>query len=391
METMLIGLGAAGNKAAIAVVESGVLDTDHVKLANTTIQDIPEKYKNSDMIIKFSSGLGGCGKEPSKGKKAMYGAITTREVEFGAMITPSTKQIILVTSTEGGTGCGATPIVAKYFEAMNLPVHIFAFIGFQDEARGISNTLNFFKELSSNVILHTIQNSAFMDYTGSYTKAEDAANVEFVNQVEILIGSKMIASSQNIDATDHYKVATTPGYMDIKHISLRGVKNTDMANKAIITAFENGNNLDYTNSCKRLAIIINASEKVCDAVDEHFEVIKRYTGEPFEIYRHIQDDGTDDYIDIIVSGLAYPEKEIVDMSNQYSTLKNKLNAGNKGFDEIFANIEFDDSNDEFDMDVRNINKPSDTDSIFSELVNAGKKDATTGFKNVVVKGNNSEY
>ena len=81
----------------------------------------------------------------------------------------------------------------------------------------------------------------------------------------------------------------------------------------------------------------------------------------------------------------------LDLHILYSTLKNKLNAGNKGFDEIFANIEFDDSNDEFDMDVRNINKPSDTDSIFSELVNAGKKDATTGFKNVVVKGNNSEY
>lgn len=369
METLVLGVGAAGNKAVIAALENEIIDESHAKLLNTTISDIPEKYKNTDVIMKFSSGLGGCGKEPSKGKKAIFTAITTHEVEFGSIVPLGTKQVAIVTSTEGGTGSGATPVIAKYFEAMNLPVHIFAFIGFQDEARGINNTLNFFKELSSNIILHTIQNDAFKDYTGNYTKAEEAANEEFASQLEILIGSKMIPSSQNIDDTDHYKIATTPGYMDIKHIDLTGMKNTEMVDKAIISIFENGNNLDYTASCKRLAIIINASQKIQDAVDEQFKVIKRYTGEPFEIYRHIQNNNDTDYMDIIVSGLAYPEKSIIDMNTKYTSIKNKLNASTKGFDEIFADMNMDDDEDEFNMDVRTINKPSDAESIFSSLVN----------------------
>lgn len=393
METLLIGIGAAGNKAAIDVIECGVLDQTHVRLLNTTIKDIPEKYKNSEMIVKFSSGLGGCGKEPSKGKKAIYNAITSHEVELGSMVPLGTKQVVLVTSTEGGTGCGATPIIAKYFEAMNLPVHIFAFIGFQDEARGISNTLNFFKELSNSVILHTIQNDAFKDYTGNYTKAEEAANIEFATQLEILIGSKMMPSSQNIDDTDHYKVATTPGYMDIKHIDLTGIKNTEMADKAIITAFENGNNLDYTTGCKRLAIIINASERVQDAIDEQFKVIKRYIGEPFEIYRHIQDNHEGDYIDIIVSGLALPERSIIDMNSKYTSIKDKLSATSKGFDEIFAGIDLNDDEDGFDMDVRTINKPSDTESIFSKLVNIsdGKTESKPKTKTKVARNITEEY
>jgi cell division GTPase FtsZ len=155
------------------------------------------------------------------------------------------KQVVLVASTEGGTGCGATPIIAKYFGLMNLPVHIFAFIGFQDEARGINNTLRFFKELGDNVILHTIQNDCFKDYTGSYSKAEDAANKEFCKQFRILLGYDMVNSHQNIDDTDHYKIATTPGYMDIKHIQLSGAKNVETTNKMIVDAFENGCNLDY--------------------------------------------------------------------------------------------------------------------------------------------------
>jgi hypothetical protein len=266
---------------------------------------------------------------------------------------------------------------------MNMPTHIFAFIGFQDEARGISNTLKFFKELSSNVILHTIKNDHFKDYTGSYSKAEDAANLEFAKQVEILLGCKMVPSNQNIDDTDHYKISTTPGYMDIKHIDLTGCKNVTGTDSAIAEAFDNGCGLDYTHGCKRLAIIINASESVQNAIDEHFEVIKRYSGEPFETYRHIQETGNEDYMDVIISGLAYPEKSMIEMSTRYNSIKDKLNTGTRSFSDIFADINVDDSDDEFDMDVRRVNNPTDVASIFGNMVTK-EEPKQTAINNVVV-------
>lgn len=362
MEVTLFGIGAAGNKAAINVLKKGILDENHVRLLNTTIKDIPEDYKidNKGIVYKFSSMLGGCGKEPSKGRAAMLTAIKERKIDFGNLITPTTKAVFIVTSVEGGTGCGATPIVAKFYEALNIPVHVFAFIGFQDEARGISNSLKFFKELGSNVTLHTIRNAKFLDYTQTYAKAEESANDEFAKQVEILIGSRMVYGSQNIDDTDHYKLLVTPGYMDVEHVSLAEIKNNDQFNKAVSEVFENAACLDYDPGCKRLGIIINASKKTQNAIDNRLEVIKRYTGEPFEIFRHVQDNETckDEYIDVIVAGMGFPERGIIEMNNRYKNLRENLNTEVKSFDDIFGDLGFDEDEDNaFDTDVRQMANP----------------------------------
>ena len=83
LNLMLFGIGAAGNKAAIEALEQRVIDEANVKLINTTTKDIPEKYKNdANRVIKFSSMLGGCGKEPTKGQKAMYQAIKNKDINI---------------------------------------------------------------------------------------------------------------------------------------------------------------------------------------------------------------------------------------------------------------------------------------------------------------------
>ncbi len=385
LELSLFGLGAAGNKAVIEALESKVISEENVKLVNTTIKDIPEKYKKDpNRIIKFSSMLGGCGKEPIKGQKAMFQAIRDKDVDLSTYISPDTKAVVLVTSVEGGTGCGATPVVAKYFTALNIPVHVFAFIGFQDEVRGINNSLKFFKDLPDGVILHTIDNSKFLDFTKNYSKAEIAANKEFVNQLEILIGSKMIPSTQNIDDTDHYKIITTPGYMDIRHIDLEGAKNIELTNQAIIDSFESMSCMEYSNKgCKRLAVIINATQKTQDGIDNRFEVIKRYTGEPLEIFRHIQYDDSKEYMDIIVSGLAYPEDGMKTMVRKYDSLKEKLNSEVKGFSDIFGDMDFDDDIEE-ETNIPQMRNPDDILSNFGMVENKdGGKPAKRAINNVV--------
>ena len=374
---MIFGIGAAGNKAAVNLIEKGIVSKEYVRLLNTTPKDIPDNYKNDKCFVQISSALGGCGKEPNKGKAAMIEAIKNKTVDLGSMIPTFTKEVILITSTEGGTGCGATPIVAKYFNAMNIPVHIFAFIGFQDEARGMNNTLKFFRELNDNIILHTIVNPEFLYFTGNYAKAEQSANDYLAEQIRILLFSKLIVSSQNIDDTDQYKISTTPGYMFTEHISLDGVKNVEMFNQTMSDALDNNKCLDYNRGCKRLAIIINASNKVKDAIDDKMEVIKRYVGEPFETFRHIQDDEqSGDWIDIIASGMSFPEKGIIDLSKKYNSVRDKLNKDVKSFDDIFADIDISDDEDEFNMNLREITN-ADIDNLFSDTKPKKKKEKAT--------------
>jgi cell division GTPase FtsZ len=377
MKINLFGVGAAGNKAAIRVLEKGILDDKHVKLLNTATEDIPDQYKvGTDLVIKFNSELGGCGKEPVKGKKAAVAAIKNGVLNLAEYIDPSSKAVAIVTAVEGGTGCGATPVLARYFSMMNIPVHIFAFIGFQDEVRGISNSLRFFKEIgdlddADHIILHTIQNRVFLDYTKNYHKAEQLANDEFAKQIEIMTGYKKIPSAQNIDETDEYKILTTPGYMDIEHIPLNGLAKRDAFDEAIQNAFDNRCCLNYTESCKRLAVIINASDRTQNYVDNTFTVLKRYTGEPFELFRHIQNDESDpeEYMDVIVAGLAYPETGIKDMSKDYTKKKQQLNSSVKTFGDIFSDIDFDEGDDEeYNMDLRHMVNPDDITNDFMKVM-----------------------
>lgn len=347
----VFGVGAAGNKAAINLIEKGVIAPEYVKLLNTSSKDIPDEYKNSDIFVAFSSGFGGCGKESSKGKAAIVNAMRKGVVDFGDLFNEDSQEVVLVSSVEGGTGSGSVPQIAKFFVDNDVPTHVFALIGFQDEARGINNTLKFFKELPDGVILHTINNSFFLDYTKNYSKAEQAANDEFCTEIEILRGSKLINSSQIIDDADLLKINTAqPGYMTINHINLSGIKNVSGFNQAIIEAFDNSCYLESSNTCKLIAVIVNGGRKVKMSVDNSYEVIKRYTGMPQELFQHIQPDNdeeyiNDEYIDIIVAGMKYPEESILDMSNKYKKLKEQMSVKRKSFDDIFADIDIDDMDD----------------------------------------------
>jgi hypothetical protein len=179
----------------------------------------------------------------------------------------------------------------------------------------------------------------------------------------------MIPSSQNIDDTDHYKITTTAGYMDIKHVDLTGVKNQDTFNDAIIKAFENSTGLEYEKGCKRLAVIVNAGEKIQQAIDSRLDVIKRYCGEPFEKFRHIQQNPMDpeEYIDIIVCGINMPMKAITDMNKKYVDLKSKSKAGVKQLD--FSNIDLDDE-DDFNVGIKKRN--TNVNDLFAATVDGNR-------------------
>ena len=65
MRCRLIGIGAAGNKAAITAVENDVISVENTMLINSTLKDIPADYlsKPGAVVRKYEGAYGGCGKE----------------------------------------------------------------------------------------------------------------------------------------------------------------------------------------------------------------------------------------------------------------------------------------------------------------------------------------
>ena len=63
LKIKLIGIGAAGNKAAIAAFEKGVVAEDELLLINSNLGDIPQEYKKYGTVL--SEKVAGTGKERS--------------------------------------------------------------------------------------------------------------------------------------------------------------------------------------------------------------------------------------------------------------------------------------------------------------------------------------
>ena len=316
LNAKFIGVGAAGNKAVIQLLEQGIIQSSSCLLLNSTLTDVPEKYK--EFAIEFGD-VKGCGKERNLAKEMIVDALSNHTVNLDAFLDPEDKMVVIVTSSEGGTGCGASSVIAQYMkEVINTNVQMFVFTGFEDDVRGLKNTVDWFHDLSEEYVVQAISNKSFLDEAkGNRKKAENLANQEFVKRVSTLLGQNIIASDNNIDDTDLYKIDTTPGFMTIEHCILNKIRSVEDFNMALENMMRETHSLDNERSAKRIGIIINCGEKTQEFIDQSFEVIKDKYGEPYELFLHIQNYHDDEYVDIIVSGMKIPFDDVKTTYNNY--------------------------------------------------------------------------
>ena len=339
LKAKVIGIGAAGNKAAIQLVKDKVLDRNQVLILNSTARDIPDEYR-TDLAIEFGD-TGGCGKDRELAKKHIIKALEDGQIPIDAFIDGDEKFFTIVTSTEGGTGSGASPILGDYIQTITqseanpngIPVHMVAFTGFEDDLRGMKNTLDWFSSMNENYIIQAISNARCLKFTDNdRRKAEQYANETFSQRMNILIGKDLNPSDSNVDNMDLFKLNSTPGYMTVEKIMLQKIRDTSQYNEAIAEALKRSVSLETEPSAKRFGLIIDASPKTQALIDESCEVMKKVYGEfPFEIFRHKQNSGADDSVSIIVSGMRMPIDEIKSVYNKFKKAMEHTDSGRDSF------------------------------------------------------------
>ena len=358
----VIGCGAAGNKAAICLHESG-FDINNIMLLNSTSRDIPDGYKNNSIIFGSSNTtLGGCGKEREVGKSLILRDMKAGRISFDSILDPDTNAVIIVSSTEGGSGSAVTPIIAKYIrEVIGTPVITVLFFGFNTDVRGMQNSIEICQELSDSYGVIGISNAKYLDEAnGNKIKAEQLANKEFCNIVRTLSGQDIKAGSQNIDDTDLYKLVVTPGYMCVGSTTLKGVKNIDMFNKAVNTAIDESRLVETTvKSAKRIGAIFNIPDSMSDSVDYNADALSQRYGTPYEMFIHIQNADDNPSVSWIAAGMDLPIDEVKEIFENYKTASASVR---KTKDDFFAAIQNFSGNQE--------------DGMFNMLSDA-KKDATS--------------
>jgi cell division GTPase FtsZ len=339
LKCKVIGIGAAGNKAAAVLMKNKVLERQQIMMLNTTDRDIPSEYR-TDLFIKIGN-TGGCGKSRVLAKKLMLEALQTGMIPIDAFIDGDEKFFVIVTSTEGGTGSGSSTLLGEYIQEITkstdnpngIPVHMVAFTGFEDDVRGLKNTVDWFNGLNQNFIVQAISNKKCLAFTDhNRRKAEELANQIFSDRIEILTGKNLDPSDSNVDNMDLFRLNSTPGYMTVEKILLQKLRDIEQFNFTVSDALSKSVSLETEPSVKRLGVIVDASHRTQAVVDESYAAIKKVYGEfPYDIFRHTQESNREDSLSIIVSGMKMPIDEITAVYNKFKKAVENTDSGTDAF------------------------------------------------------------
>lgn len=362
MKFKFVGIGAAGNKAAMELIHSGVATEDDIILVNSTDKDIPKEFGGSVIILSPSNN--GCGKERSIAKE--YAICAMKSGSFDKLFN-DVESVLVITSVEGGTGSGSTPIISEYIsKVLGKNIHIVAFTGFEEDVRGLQNTIEFFQEINFEADVQAIRNAAFMPLTkNNKYKAEKLANEEFVERTKVLLGLNLIDSTQNIDDTDIFKVVSTTGYKTIETIKFdTNLIDVEDFNKLCKQMIYNSKSLKSENGQLRLGVILNLRPESEDAIDSSFKIIKDEYGIPYECFQHMQYDGGQQYITFISSGMKMPLKEVKAIHERYLKATEVVDKKSDDFFNEISKLQKEKEDSKFDM-IRSENiKPTEDKSNF---------------------------
>lgn len=380
MKAKLIGIGAAGNKAAMTAIENGVFDRKDVLLVNTTRKDMKDEYDDINVII--GGGMGGCGKERGRAKNITIESLKSEKLKIDSLPDPDDDAVVIVSSSEGGTGCGSSTILAKYIrEVLNMNVHLVVFTGFEDDARGLQNTVEYFQELQDNYTVEAISNKKFLASSKNKQEAERKANEEFCTRMRTWLGLDLVDSNQNIDETDLYKISTTPGFMTIETVYFDGIKKQSDFDRIFEEMIYATKSLDFTPTAKRIGVFMYASERSQNVGFDNAK-IREELGEPFEFFTHIQTvPAGQERVCIMASGIKLPTEEVEKIYNEYKARTSHVDKKKDGFFDQIGGMKMEEDDDMFNLTNSGIKNPTVArkDSFFDSVkegvvvINVGEK------------------
>jgi hypothetical protein len=248
--------------------------------------------------------------------------------------------VCVVNSTEGGNGSGASSVIYKYL--LNVCVKNvlgFAFTGFEEDSRGLKNTLEFFRDADPHIALQVISNKKFLPFLGkNKLQAERLANEEFVERLRIIRGLDLQESTQNIDKTDLLKLVTTPGYIQVEHFAVIPEPHTELQmNQLLAVMLHNSKSLPTTSTCKRLGVILSLQDDLKDVVDYSYADLIKYYGTPYELFTHVQEATTrGNEICIIAAGLEMPMEAVQAVYDTFKVKTQQVAKGSNSFADAIA-------------------------------------------------------
>ena len=268
---MVVGVGGAGGNAVNHMWNLGIKDVGFM-VCNTDAQAL-DNSPVEEKVQLGREGLG-AGNDPENGRKA---AIESLDDIRQVLEEAGTKMLFITAGMGGGTGTGASPVIAKLAKEMGLltvaivtsPLAVEGKIRYEQAFRGI-------EELSRNVdSLLVINNENIVEMYGrlslkqAFGKADDILASAAKGIAEIItVESDMV----NVDFADVSKVMRDSGRA---HMSVATAEGEHRAAEVARASLESPL-LDHTliSGAKNILLNISTSDADSLALDEVMEILK---------------------------------------------------------------------------------------------------------------------
>ncbi|HEX2968432.1 MAG TPA: cell division protein FtsZ [Bacteroidales bacterium] len=289
----VLGIGGGGNNAVNHMFEKGIRDvnfvvcnTDHQALATSKV---PIKVQIGESLTEGR----GAGSKPEVGRQAALENID----DVMEALSGNTRMVFITTGMGGGTGTGATPVIAKACREAGLLTIAVVTIPFKSEGKvRIRQAIDGVTELKDHVdSLLVINNEKLREIYGNqpvstaFAKADDILTTAVKGIAEIITVTGYI----NVDFADVETVMKNSG------VAIMGMGKASGENRAI-KAIENALSSPLLNSndvTGATSILINISS----GIGEH-EITMDELG---EITDHMYEAASDDAL--IIRGLSRDE------------------------------------------------------------------------------------
>ena len=297
----VIGVGGGGGNAVNYMHEQKIKGVSFV-VCNTDVQDLQKSPIEHKIQLgkKLTEGLG-AGSQPERGRMAAEENID----EVRAMLADA-KMAFVVAGMGGGTGTGASPLIAKVAKEMDILTVAVVTIPYYFERGRYKNALLGIQELKANVdAILTIKNDKILEIYGDLTMdaAEDEANKLLCTAVRGIAEIITHTGKHNVD------------FADVKHVmensgcAIMGTGRASGDNRAIAAVEQALRSplLDYDmRGAKGLLVNIVQGEKLLvREMNEIMDYIEEQTGEQVSTKYGFATDpqlGEDIAVTIIVTG-----------------------------------------------------------------------------------------
>lgn len=339
----IIGIGNCGSQVAY-LAEQTIPDLIDAIYINTSDADL-SMVGDSEYKCKIGEDAEGSGKNRDATKQHLKQSL--KEILNNEKIRDliaSKKYIYVVSSTAGGTGSGAAPILFKILKELFVETN-FILIAVLPQLNASLleqvNTMEYLDELYTKLP----EDTTYMIYDNETTKNLSATqglieiNKAVVDDIRILSGiDNHPTPYESIDEADMETIITTPGRLIVAKITkglTEKMMEDDQTDEKIIKAIKSSQHCELNRDKKilRCGIITFLTEQCNNLYNSSLDKLFEFLGTPAEIFNHNalnNDSETMNYLYFIASGLS----NIVDRIARINLRIEELEAALKSAKEV---------------------------------------------------------